>query len=121
MRDAYGLRFRDLVSFDSTFMYEAVSRGQVDVITAFSSDGRIAAYDLVVLEDPRPALPPYDAILLLGPEMADGAALVRALEPLLGRISVERMRQASLLVDRDHDRRTPQEAARWLDGELLSP
>lgn len=118
VRDAYGLRFRELVSFDSTFMYEAVDRGEVDVITAFSSDGRIAAHDLLLLDDPRPALPPYDAILLLGPRVADDTVVARALAPLVGGIPVERMREANLLVDRDHDRRTPQEAAGWLDATV---
>ena len=41
--------------------------GEVDVISAFSTDGRIAAYDLVLLDDPREAIPPYDAVLLLAP------------------------------------------------------
>ena len=36
---------------DSSLMYQAVAQGTVDVISAFSTDGRIAALDLVVLED----------------------------------------------------------------------
>ena len=42
------------------------------------------------------------------------AALKAALTPLLGSISVERMRAANYLVDRDADKRTPAEAARSL-------
>ena len=40
-----------------TFMYQATANGDVDVISAFSSDGRIAKYDLIVLDDPRHAHP----------------------------------------------------------------
>ena len=65
VRDGYGLRFASETSFDSTFMYDAVADGTVDVISAFTSDGRFTAFDLVVLEDPRQAIPPYDAVLLL--------------------------------------------------------
>ena len=49
----------------------AVAAGDVDVISAYSSDGRIAKYDLKVLADPKQAIPPYDAIVLLAPKRAD--------------------------------------------------
>ncbi|HVJ93658.1 MAG TPA: ABC transporter permease/substrate-binding protein [Labilithrix sp.] len=114
VRDTYGLRFRELVSFDSSFLYEAVSKGEVDVIAAFSSDGRIKLHDLVVLEDTAPALPPYDAILLLSPALARDSEVVAALSPLIRAIPVEAMREATLMVDRAEDKRTPREAAEWL-------
>jgi osmoprotectant transport system permease protein len=114
LREVYDLSFRAKVSFDSTFMYEALESRRVDVITAFSSDGRISAYDLVVLDDPRHAFPPYDALLLLSPRVASDARVVGALSPLVGAMSVERMRQANLMVDRDQDKKTPAEAAQWL-------
>ena len=109
----YRLRFADQRSYSPTFMYRAVAGGGADVITAFSSDGRIASLDLVTLADPRRALPSYDAVLLAAP--GTDARIIAALRPLIGAISVERMRQANLMVDRDTDKRTPAEAARWLD------
>ncbi|MCC7108432.1 MAG: ABC transporter permease/substrate-binding protein, partial [Deltaproteobacteria bacterium] len=81
VREAYALGFAEVRGFDSTFMYDAVQRGDVDVISAFSSDGRIAAYDLLVLEDTLPAFPPYDAIVLLGPRVKDERRVVEALLP----------------------------------------
>ena len=71
--------------------------------------------DLVTLADPRRALPSYDALLLVAPRRADDARFTGALRPLIGAIPVARMRQANLMVDRDADKRTPAEAARWLD------
>lgn len=108
----YGLKFKELVSFDSTFMYRAVQAGDVDVITAFSSDGRIAAFDLVVLEDPRQAFPPYDAVLLVGPAAERHPGLVQALDPLLGAIDVETMRRANQMVDLEGASR--ERASGWL-------
>ena len=67
IRDAYGLHFKEQRSMQATFMYQAAANGEVDVISAFSSDGRIAKYDLKVLADPKQAIPPYDAILLIAP------------------------------------------------------
>jgi osmoprotectant transport system permease protein len=111
----YGLDFARQTSYSPTFMYRAVADGSVDVITAFSSDGRIAALDLVTLADPRRALPSYDAVLLVSPAHAADQRLLAALRPLIGAIPVERMRRANLMVDRDTDKKTPAEAARWLD------
>jgi osmoprotectant transport system permease protein len=115
---AYGLRFRGLRAFQPTFMYRALAGGDVDVISAFSSDGRIAADRLVVLADPRGAIPPYDAVVLVSPKRAGDPRLRAALEPLLGRIPVEAMREANYSVDRDRAKATPAEAARALEARL---
>lgn len=114
VRTTYGLGFRRTASFDPALLYEAAARGEVDVISAFSSDGRIAAYDLVVLDDPAAALPSYDAMILLGPRVAEDPEVVCALAPLRGALSVDLMRRANLQVDHDHA--TPQDAARSLIG-----
>lgn len=101
---------------DSTFMYSAVRDGQVDIISAYTTDGRIAAFDLVVLDDPRGVLPPYDAVILLSPEAAARPGLSAALAPLVGAIDADAMREANRQVDLD--RQTPAQAALWLDERL---
>ncbi|HEY6641768.1 ABC transporter permease/substrate-binding protein [Povalibacter sp.] len=118
VKNAYGLSFALERQFQPTFMYRAVSSGEVDVISAFSSDGRILADDLVVLDDPRQALLPYDAIVLLAPRRATDAVLRQVIEPLIGAISIETMREANLSVDRDSDKVTTDAAARWLSERL---
>jgi osmoprotectant transport system permease protein len=114
LRDAYHLNFQAQRSYTPTFMYRAIDNGDADVITAFSSDGRIAAQGLVVLTDPLHAIPSYDAILLVSPKRANDALLARALKPLVDKITVEQMRKANFMVDRDSDKVTPREAARFL-------
>lgn len=111
---AYGLRFGGSRSFQPTFMYRALGTGEADVISAFSSDGRISADRLTVLADPRGAIPPYDAVILVSPRRADDRRLLEALRPLVGSIPVEAMRAANYSVDRDTDKLTPAEAARAL-------
>jgi osmoprotectant transport system permease protein len=110
-RDAYGLSFAAQREYQSTFMYRAVADGSVDVISAFSSDGRVTAFDLVTLADPRRAIPPYDAVLLVSPRRARDQRFLTALRPLVGAIPVEAMRDASLSVDRETDKRSVGEAA----------
>jgi osmoprotectant transport system permease protein len=114
----YGLRFKAKRQFQPTFMYRALGSGEADVISAFSSDGRIAADDLVVLGDPKGALPPYDAVLLIAPGRADDARLRAALAGLDGAITVEAMQKANFSVDRDDGKVSPTEAARALEKEL---
>ncbi len=121
VRARYGLRFRRTATFDPALLYDAIARDDVDVIAAFSSDGRIAANDLVTLDDPREALPPYDAMILLAPRIADDPRVACALAPLRGTISVELMRRANLQVDRAVDKQTPAAAAAWLLREAHVP
>jgi osmoprotectant transport system permease protein len=118
VRDAYGLHFGKQDQYQPTFMYRALTSGQADVISAFSSDGRIAADDLVVLGDPRHALPPYDAVVLISPKRANDQRLIGALKPLIGKIDVAAMRAANLTVDRDQGKATPAEAAKALEAKL---
>ena len=118
IRDTYHLDFREQTSYDSSIMYQSVAQGQVDVIAAFSSDGRIAAYDLVTIEDNRHVIPPYDAVLLVGPSVSEDERILKALEPLVGAIDVQTMRKANHMVDRGTDKRTAREAARWLAEQI---
>jgi osmoprotectant transport system permease protein len=103
LQRAYGIDFRERRSMDPTLMYQALQSGAVDVISAFSTDGRIAAYDLRVLADERSAIPPYDAVVLAGPRLRERhPAALSALAKLSGSIDSERMRRANLAVDLQH-------------------
>lgn len=115
---AYGLRFAASRSYSPTFMYRALESGDVDVISAFSSDGRIAADRLAVLSDPKGAIPGYDALLLVSPAHAHDRRFVAALAPLVGAIPVAAMQRANFLVDRDRDKLSPLAAARVLAASL---
>ncbi|MFT3787961.1 MAG: ABC transporter permease/substrate-binding protein [Tepidisphaeraceae bacterium] len=109
VRSMYGLDFAKTVGMDATLMYPALAAGEVDVIAAFSSDGRIAAGDLVVLADDRSAFPPYDAIVLVSARTAKRPGFFEALRPLIERIDDDTMRMTNKLVD--VDRLSPQQAA----------
>ena len=87
---------------DPSLMYQAVANSQVDLIGAFSTDGRIAALDLVVLEDERHAIPPYDAVVLAGARLVrEHPDAIAALRGLTGAIDAERMRRMNLAVDQE--------------------
>lgn len=117
LREAYGLEFQERRSMDPALLYDAVARGNVDVITGYSTDGRIDALNLVVLEDSRAALPPYDAIVLVRPGFrSDYPGAFEALSQLEGTIDARQMRRANRAVDRDGQ--SPADAAASLLGAL---
>ena len=100
VRDTYGLDFRAQRAMDASLMYQAAATHAVDVIAAYTTDGRITAYDLRVLEDDRRAIPPYDAIVLAGARLAREAPdVLAALARLDGAIGADRMRALNLRVD----------------------
>lgn len=114
LQTRYGLHFRLRRQYQPTFMYHALMSDEVDVISAFSSDGRIAADHLIVLKDTLHAIPPYDAVILLSPRCSRDPALRRALTPLIDAIPIQLMREANYQVDRPADKQTPAQAAVWL-------
>jgi osmoprotectant transport system permease protein len=119
LQRVYGLSFASERSMDSSLMYQAVARGEVDVIAAFSTDGRIAAEDIVLLKDDRGAIPPYDAIVLVGARLArEQPQAVAALASLSDAIDADAMRRMNLAVDQGG--RSPAEVAREFLRRLRS-
>ncbi|MFZ1742204.1 MAG: ABC transporter permease/substrate-binding protein [Pontixanthobacter sp.] len=118
VRDAYGLRFARQRTFTSTFLYDSLTGGEADVISAYTSDGRVAADSLVILRDTKGAFPSYDALLMLSPKMAGNGEVSQLLRPLIGTIDVTAMQKANFAVDRPHNKQTPGQAAAALTAEL---
>ncbi|MGY3604550.1 MULTISPECIES: ABC transporter permease/substrate-binding protein [unclassified Bradyrhizobium] len=114
IKRAYGLSFRTQRQMQPDFMYAAVASGEVDVIAGYTSDGLIAKYDLTVLGDPKHAIPPYDAVMLLAPKRKDDTKLRAALQPLLRRIDIATMREANLRAAGNDGSSSPDAVARWL-------
>ena len=112
LKNRYGLQFQDLRTFDPSLMYRAVAEEEVDVISAYSTDGRIIDFDLVTLKDPRQALPPYDAVLLLSPAASKRQGIRPAMESLVGTINDALMREANRQVDQSGV--SPDSAARFM-------
>ena len=99
---AYGIEFRETRSLLQAVKYQALEGRAVDVIDAYSTDGRISRYDLAVLADDRSFFPPYDAAPLLSRafyEERPGPVLV--LNRLAGRIDAETARRANERIEVD--------------------
>lgn len=100
LQKAYGLRFKSIKAMDPGLMYKALENNEVNVIMAFTTDGRIPAYHLVVLKDDKHFFPPYyaaplirDAVLKKYPQIA------KALAPLLGTLDNKTLQELNYQVD----------------------
>lgn len=115
----YGLqRFRP-TGLDHGLAYEALASGRVDVIDVYSTDAKIARYDIQVLADDRGYFPRYDAVLLHRRDAplrhADQWAGLRMLEGRIDEAAMLRMNAAAEI-----DGRSFRDAARLLDGEAAA-
>lgn len=84
LKRAYGLPMADPPALDHGLAYQALAKGQVDLIDVYSTDAQIGRLGLRVLRDDRGFFPRYDAVLLM--RSALPAAVPAALAPLAGRI-----------------------------------
>jgi osmoprotectant transport system permease protein len=116
MLSRYKLRFAAQRSMDPSLMYQALLDGEVDVVTAYSSDGRLAAFDLRLLQDTQQILPPYDAVVLAGNGVQRDPAIMKALAALQGSISLKQMQALNYAVD--HDQLSPAKVAQKFIAQM---
>ncbi len=102
LRQAYGLEFKAVRSLLQAVKYQALASGSVDVIDGYSTDGELARYHLVVLEDDRNFFPPYEAAALVGDRLRRSEpGAIAALTRLSGLLSESRMRELNREVEVD--------------------
>ncbi|MEN0003107.1 MAG: ABC transporter permease/substrate-binding protein [Bacteroidota bacterium] len=110
LADLYDLDFNTLV-LNAGLMYEAVENEEVEVISGYSTDGRIKSYNLKVLEDDKNAFPPYYCAPLLNLATAkEYPELLEVLNLLSGKISDEMMTELNYQVD--FEKKLPAEVAK---------
>lgn len=82
-----GFEFKEVLGLDPGLLYSGLDEGDIDVTTCFGTDGQIAAYDLVVLEDDKNFWPPYPVAPVISQEVLDAnpeiATALNKLAPLL--------------------------------------
>lgn len=107
----YGLHFEETREMDLSLTYRALADGQVDLIAGNSTDGLIARYGLVQLEDDRHYFPPYDAVPVVRRATLEKYPILRAtLAQLGGILTVDEMRRLNYAVD--GEKRAPKDVAR---------
>lgn len=99
---AYGFEFRNVLAMDMGLKYPAVQQGQVQVINAFTTDGKLFAFNMVALTDDKQFFPPYHAAPLLRVETLTRYPEVgEVLGRLGGQIPHTDMQRLNFLVDEE--------------------
>lgn len=100
VQETYDFEFGEVTTLDAGLMYSAVDQGEVDVIMAYATDGRINSMDLVLLEDDLGFFPPYFAAPVFRKDILEEAPEIRdVVNQLAGRIPDERMMEMNDLAD----------------------
>lgn len=100
VQETYGIEFGEVTTLDAGLMYSAVDSGDVDVIMAYATDGRIGSLDLVLLEDDLGFFPPYFAAPIFRKDTLEESPEIRdVVNQLAGRIPDERMTEMNALAD----------------------
>ena len=98
----YGLEFGEILIFDPGLKYQAFLDGEADVVLAFGTDGQVAGYDLVILEDDQGLWPPYHVAPVVRQQTLDEAPEVaEALNELAPLLTSEVMAELNWQVDGD--------------------
>lgn len=120
LQKTYNLKLKPRL-IDQNLMYEAIRREQVDIISGYSTDGRVRAFDLVVLDDDRQAFPPYYAAPVIRQATLDRhPELGPVMNRLAGRLTDSVMTALNYRVDFLHE--LPQTVARdFLNQQKLLP
>jgi osmoprotectant transport system substrate-binding protein/osmoprotectant transport system permease protein len=106
LQKCYGFKFGSVRDLDTSLMYEAIAHDRVDVICAFSTDGRIAADHLQPLIDNRHFFPPYYAAPVIRKSVLKAhPELQSVLNLLAGKLSNKIMQHLNSEVDQQ--KRTP--------------
>jgi len=92
LQSAYGLATEQVTGLDHDIAYRQLQLGVIDVIDAYSTEARIAAFDIAVLEDDRSYFPRYEAVILYREELAlKHPAVVVAMKRLENHLPADKM------------------------------
>jgi len=101
----------DTVELDPGLMYQALRNKKVDVISGFTTDGRIKAYRFQVLDDDKHYFPPYYAApVIRGEILRKFPILYDVFSKIEGKISNEIMSDLNFRVD--HNKEDPAQVAK---------
>lgn len=110
LRSVYHLNVNPVVVSDAV-MYKAAYEKELDLISGYSTDGRIKAFDLAVLQDDKTIFPPYFAAPIIKTKtLQKFPKLQKTLNLLSGKFSDSLM--TDLNYKSDYLKQTPEKIAR---------
>ncbi len=106
-----GFELKEYKAVDPGLRYKALNDEEADVSVAFGTDGEIAAFDLVVLEDDQQLFPPYQVAPVVRQQTIDAnPAIVEALNTVAPKLDNATMQKLNYEVS--GKQREPAEVAK---------
>jgi len=94
------MNFKDVKGMSHGIKYRSISEGEVDVVDAYSTDGQLKVFDLVILKDDKEFFPPYDGLPLVRQDILEQYPEIEdALNLLAGLIDDKTMQELNAKVD----------------------
>lgn len=98
--EEYGFEFGNAFPMQIGLVYQAAASGDMDVVLAYTTDGRIKAFDLKVLEDDHNFFPPYETSAVASNDiLEEHPEIDELLERLVGKIDTEMMQELNYEAD----------------------
>jgi glycine betaine/choline ABC-type transport system substrate-binding protein len=112
LEQVYGLHFKRFLPTPLPDRHKVLTSGRTDVSIVFSTDGQIAADDLLVLEDDKKLFPPYNVSLVVNDKAAEraGPDLPKIVAQVQQDLSTKVMQELNSRVDLDKEK--PADVAR---------
>jgi osmoprotectant transport system substrate-binding protein len=112
IKEKYGaFELKEYKAVDPGLRYKALNDGEADVTVAFGTDGEIAEFDLVLLEDDQQLFPPYQVAPVVRQEAIDAhPAMVEALNAIAPKLDNATMQKLNYEVS--GNQREPAEVAK---------
>ena len=105
MKKLYNTHFKSVNVMEIGLKYQALIDKKVDVIDAFSTDGQIPAYHLVILKDNKHLFPPYYAVpIIRNATLKAHPELQGIINKLAGKIDDSEMQKLNMQVDLGHQK-----------------
>ena len=104
LQEAYGFEFprEDVIRMDTGLVYQALRDAQVDVGLVFATDGRVPAFNFVILQDDKGFFPNYAMTPVVRKEILDkNPKLAEALNALSAKLDDATMAKLNASVDVD--------------------
>lgn len=96
----YGFEFKDVATMQTGLRYKAIENGDVHIIDAYATDGKLKEFDMVILEDDKNFFPPYNGGYLVRMDAVQRhPELMDALNELAGKLTDEVMQELNYRVD----------------------
>lgn len=96
----YGFKFKDVKTMQTGLRYKAVENGDIQVMDAYATDGKLKEFDMKLLVDDKQFFPPYNGAMIVRMDTVKKyPELMGIIDELAGKLSDEKMQELNFRVD----------------------